>query len=114
MPEWITPLLRVLVAMPTLGNCSTRKTSCQRFETASAIAQPMTPPLIIRMLAGSMKTEYRKVKKENRKIVCLGNRVPEDSSFLFWSKLLSYWSPPASSKKDLHATRRDSVPSCTA
>ena len=32
MPEWLTPLLRVLVAMPSFGNCSTRKTSCQRSE----------------------------------------------------------------------------------
>src|SRR5229473_717646 len=53
MPEWFTPLLRVLVAMPSLGNCSTRKTSCQRFETALAMPQPM-----IRMLAWSMNSFY--------------------------------------------------------
>src|SRR5882672_4627302 len=53
MPEWLTPLLRVLVAMPSLGYCSTRKTSCQRCETAWAMAQPTTPPPIIKMLAWS-------------------------------------------------------------
>src|SRR5229473_515491 len=71
MPEWFTPLLRVLVAMPSFGNCSTRKTSCQRFDMALAMAQPITPPPMIRMLAWSMNSEYRKWKKENRKIVCL-------------------------------------------
>src|SRR5260370_12513244 len=83
MPEWSTPLLRVLVAIPSLGNCSTRKTSCQRFETASAMAQPITPPPMIRMLAWSMNSEYRKWKKENRKIVrleafCSWKQNPED------------------------------------
>src|ERR1700687_1596346 len=54
MPEWMTPLLRVLVAMPSLGFCSTRKTSWERWETAWAMAQPITPPPMIRMLAWSM------------------------------------------------------------
>src|SRR6266851_1734883 len=58
MPEWFTPLLRVLVAIPSLGNCSTRKTSCQRLETALAMAQPITPPPIIRMLAWSINPFY--------------------------------------------------------
>src|SRR4029077_13560011 len=58
MPEWMTPLLRELVAMPSLGFCSTRKTSCQRAETARAIAQPTTPPPMIRMLAWSMNLFY--------------------------------------------------------
>src|SRR5208282_3085232 len=54
MPEWITPLLRVLVDIPSFGNCSTKKTSCQRLDTAAAIAQPTTPPPIITMLVSSM------------------------------------------------------------
>src|SRR5216684_3651447 len=58
MPEWFTPLLRVLVAIPSFGYCSTRNTSCQRFETALAIAQPITPPPIIRMLAWSINPFY--------------------------------------------------------
>src|SRR5437899_1558331 len=61
MPEWFTPLLRVLVAIPSFGNRSTRKTSCQRSETARAIAHPITPPPIIRMLAWSMNSGYRKM-----------------------------------------------------
>src|SRR6267143_10286 len=69
MPEWFTPLLRVLVAMPSFGNCSTRKTSCQRFDTALAMAHPMTPPPIIKMLAWSMNSEYRKYKEEKRKLL---------------------------------------------
>src|SRR5258708_25652579 len=80
MPEWFTPLLRVLVAMPSFGNCSTRKTSCQRPETARAMAQPTTPPPIIRMLAWSMHSEYRNQKKENRKIVGPRNQLAEESS----------------------------------
>src|SRR6266852_659478 len=55
MPEWITPLFRVLVAMPSFGFCSTRNTSSHRCETACAIAQPITPPPIIRMFAWSIK-----------------------------------------------------------
>src|SRR5580692_175587 len=58
MPECTTPLLRELVAMPSLGFCSTRKTSCQRAETARAMAQPTTPPPIIRILAWSMNLFY--------------------------------------------------------
>src|SRR4029077_12666500 len=54
MPEWITPLFRVLVAMPSLGFCSTRNTSSHRCETACAIAQPITPPPTIKMLARSI------------------------------------------------------------
>src|SRR6266403_989520 len=54
IPEWFTPLLRVLVAMPSFGNCSTRKTSCHFFETASAIAHPITPPPMIRIFAWSI------------------------------------------------------------
>src|SRR6267378_5316227 len=69
MPEWFTPLLRVLVAIPSLGNFSTRNTSCQRFDTALAMAHPMTPPPIIKMLAWSMKSEYRKYKEEKRKLL---------------------------------------------
>src|SRR5216683_2023622 len=59
MPEWITPLFRVLVAMPSFGFCSTRNTSSHRCETACAIAQPITPPPIIRMFAWSMKKSRR-------------------------------------------------------
>src|SRR4029077_10566189 len=59
MPEWITPLLRVLVAMPSLGFCSTRNTSSHRCETACAIAQPITPPPMIKMLARSIKESRR-------------------------------------------------------
>src|SRR5882762_4110824 len=69
MPEWFTPLLRVLVAIPSLGNFSTRNTSCQRFDTALAMAHPMTPPPIIKMLAWSMNSEYRKYKEEKRKLL---------------------------------------------
>src|SRR6267154_6053569 len=69
MPEWFTPLLRVLVAIPSFGYCSTRNTSCHRFETALAIAHPITPPPIIRMLAWSMNSEYRKWKKEKRELL---------------------------------------------
>src|SRR5882762_4906531 len=69
MPEWFTPLLRVLVAIPSLGNFSTRNTSCQRFDTALAMAHPMTPPPTIKMLAWSMKSEYRKYKEEKRKLL---------------------------------------------
>src|SRR5580700_8913038 len=58
MPECTTPLLRELVAMPSLGYCSTRKTSCQRAETARAMAHPTTPPPIIKMLAWSMDLFY--------------------------------------------------------
>src|ERR1700738_387956 len=53
----MTPLLRVLVAMPSLGNCSTRKTSCHSRESASAIAQPRRPPPMMRMLVWSMGTD---------------------------------------------------------
>src|SRR5208282_3573685 len=58
MPECTTPLLRELVAIPSLGFCSTRKTSPHRAETARAIAQPTTPPPIIRMFAWSMNLFY--------------------------------------------------------
>src|SRR5271168_44544 len=58
MPECTTPLLRELVAIPSLGFCSTRKTSCQRADTARAIAQPTTPPPIIRMFAWSINLFY--------------------------------------------------------
>src|SRR5580704_11530744 len=58
MPECTTPLLRELVAMPSLGFCSTRKTSSHRLETARAIAQPTTPPPIIRMFAWSINPFY--------------------------------------------------------
>src|SRR5271163_324185 len=58
MPECTTPLLRELVAIPSLGFCSTRKTSSQRAETARAIAQPTTPPPTIRMFAWSMNLFY--------------------------------------------------------
>src|SRR5690348_548471 len=58
MPEWMTPLFRELVAIPSFGFCSTRKTSCQRAETALAIAQPTTPPPMIRILAWSMNLFY--------------------------------------------------------
>src|SRR5713226_8456986 len=51
--------------MPSFGYCSTRKMSCHLFETALAIAQPITPPPMIRMLAWSMKSEYRKLREEN-------------------------------------------------
>src|SRR5580693_8289114 len=54
----MTPLLRELVAMPSLGYCSTRKTSCHRAETARAMAHPTTPPPIIRMLACSIGPFY--------------------------------------------------------
>src|SRR5271167_3064292 len=54
MPEWMTPLLRLLVAMPNLGNCSIRKRSGQRRESASAMAQPTTPPPMIKMLTWSI------------------------------------------------------------
>src|SRR5229473_2288617 len=50
----MTPLLRVLVAIPTLGNCSTRNTSSQRRDAAHAIAHPTTPPPMIRMFARSI------------------------------------------------------------
>src|ERR1700726_4923720 len=53
MPEWITPLLRVLAPIPNFGICSTRKTSLQRRDTARATAQPTTPPPIIKMFARS-------------------------------------------------------------
>src|SRR5712664_3652869 len=49
--------VREPVAIPSLGNFSTRNTSCHRFDTASAMAQPMTPPPIIKMLAWSMNSE---------------------------------------------------------
>src|SRR5579864_1350911 len=44
--------------MPSLGFCSTRKTSCHRVETARAIAHPTTPPPIITMLAWSINRSY--------------------------------------------------------
>src|ERR1700722_11630615 len=53
MPEWITPLLRVLAPMPSLGICSTRNTSLQRSETARATAQPTRPPPMMTMFARS-------------------------------------------------------------
>src|ERR1700691_1527990 len=53
MPEWITPLLRVLAPMPSRGICSTRNTSLQRRETARATAHPTTPPPMIKMFARS-------------------------------------------------------------
>ena len=52
--ELSAPLLRELVAMPSLGNCSTKNTSCQRRDTACATAQPTTPPPMIRILARSI------------------------------------------------------------
>src|SRR5271170_2913526 len=58
MPECTTPLLRELVAIPSLGFCSTRKTSSHRAETARAIAQPTTPPPMIRMFASSIAPFY--------------------------------------------------------
>src|SRR6266436_1441794 len=54
----MTPLFRELVAIPSLGFCSTRKTSCHRAETARAIAHPTTPPPIIKMFAWSMSPFY--------------------------------------------------------
>src|ERR1700720_2635435 len=54
----MTPLLRELVAMASLGFCSTRKTSCHRAETARAIAHPTTPPPIIKMFAWSITPFY--------------------------------------------------------
>src|SRR5580692_9461170 len=59
MPEWITPLLRVLVAIPSFGNCSTRNTSCHCCETSRAIAQPMTPPPIIKTFAWSINKRIK-------------------------------------------------------
>jgi hypothetical protein len=53
MPEWITPLLRVLAPIPNFGICSTRKTSLQRRDTARATAQPTTPPPMMTMFARS-------------------------------------------------------------
>src|SRR5258708_25607240 len=53
MPEWMTPLLRVLAPIPNFGICSARKTSLQRCDTARATAQPTTPPPIITMFARS-------------------------------------------------------------
>src|SRR5580704_16570937 len=53
MPEWITPLLRVLAPMPSLGICSTRNTSLQRCETARATAHPTTPPPMMTIFARS-------------------------------------------------------------
>ena len=58
MPEWITPLLRVLAPVPSLGICSTRNTSLQRCETARATAQPTTPPPMITIFARSILKEY--------------------------------------------------------
>src|SRR5579859_3067203 len=58
MPEWMTPLFRELVAIPSFGFCSTRKTSCQRAETARAMAQPTTPPPMIRIFAWSINPFY--------------------------------------------------------
>src|SRR5271163_820150 len=57
----MTPLFRELVAMPSLGFCSTRKTSPHRAETARAIAQPTTPPPMMSMLAWSMIPFYPRV-----------------------------------------------------
>jgi len=45
-------LLRVLVAMPA-SEIARQKKSCQRSETARAMAQPITPPPMIRILAWS-------------------------------------------------------------
>src|SRR5258706_14532043 len=67
MPEWMTPLLRVLVAIPNLGFCSTRKTASACCETAVAIAQPITPPPMMRMLAWSMSIDYQQFTVERRR-----------------------------------------------
>src|SRR3970040_2172951 len=54
MPEWTTPLLRVLVAMPSLGICSRRKTSSECAASSQASAQPTTPPPMMTTFARSM------------------------------------------------------------
>src|SRR5579859_5180248 len=78
MPEWITPLLRELVAIPSFGFCSTRKTSCQRAETARAMAQPTTPPPIIKMLAWSIRPFYPRALSMHIDFIeeCLAFRKP--------------------------------------
>src|SRR5579863_9427007 len=64
MPEWITPLLRVLAPMPNRGICSTRKTSLQRCETARATAQPTTPPPMMTMFARSISIRIDDLGRE--------------------------------------------------
>src|ERR1017187_6851496 len=66
MPEWITPLLRVLAPMPSLGICSTRNTSLQRCETARATAQPTTPPPMMTMFARSTVIRIDDLRQEAR------------------------------------------------
>src|ERR1700688_1040615 len=66
MPEWITPLLRVLAPMPSLGVCSTRNTSLQRCETTRATAQPTTPPPMMTMLARSMANRIDDLRGETK------------------------------------------------
>src|SRR5437016_1505560 len=53
----MTPLLRVLVAMPNRGDCSSRKTSSIRSESSYAMAQPTTPPPMITTLTRSIERE---------------------------------------------------------
>src|ERR1700732_5287590 len=54
----MTPLLRVLVAMPTRGKRSTTNTSCHFVESSAATAQPTTPPPIIKILTSSMRVNF--------------------------------------------------------
>src|SRR3990170_1134018 len=62
MPEWTTPLLRVLVAMPSLGICSRRKTSSECAASSQASAQPTTPPPMMTTFARSMGFRCPSVK----------------------------------------------------
>src|SRR5271155_1329651 len=77
MPEWITPLLRGLVDIPSFGNCSTRKTSCQRCDRAAAMAQPTTPPPMIRTSTLSMTLQNTSERTGWQLILLVANFIEE-------------------------------------
>jgi hypothetical protein len=52
------PLLRELAAIPIFGRASKTKTSLERDESASAIAQPTTPPPMITTFACSTVCQF--------------------------------------------------------
>src|ERR1700683_2216647 len=67
----MTPLLRVLVAMPSLGRASSRKMSAVVAESSQAIAHPTTPPPMITTLVWSISFSGAAEREE---ILCAFHR----------------------------------------
>src|ERR1700722_1147860 len=87
MPECMTPLLRVLVAIPTLGNCSSTKTSGMRAESSRAMAQPTTPPPMMttfarsNSIAGSLSFRRCQFPRRRRSMVFVSSALVLERSF---------------------------------